>query len=241
MNDDISKNIIKIKPTTVTEQIVEQVRSMIKDGVFKPGDTLPTEMEFSVLLGVGRSSVREALKVLQAIGIIEKQPGSTAKFSKTCANSAALLFNMPNIMSEFSLIELSEARETIEVSLAGLAARNAGKVQIDKLENVQKKFEKAVADNNFDDILDLDFEFHKTIADSSGNTFLSQMLMMLHDLIIAGNERTLSRRNVQIAAEDHKRIFNSVKAANEHEAANAMKLHMDDIRNKFNFEEGETT
>lgn len=239
MDSNLIKNFNKIKPTTVTEQIVEQVRSMIAKGIFKPGDTLPTEKEFSEILGVGRSSVREALRTLQAIGIIEKTHGNTARFSQTCANSAAQYFNLPKILDNFSLLELSEARETIEISLAALAARNAGKEQIKKIGKVQVEFEKAVKNENYKDILDLDFEFHKRIAESSGNSFLTQMLLMLQDLIIAGNEQTLTQLSIVKACADHRSIYESIKAGDKNGVKTAMKKHMDDIREKFNLGEGE--
>lgn len=239
MDNNLNKNIIKIRQTTVTEQIVDQVRSMIAKGIFKPGDTLPTEKKFSEMLGVGRSSVREALRTLQAIGIIEKTHGNTARFSQTCANSAAQYFNLPNILDNFSLLELSEARETIEVSLAALAVKNAAKEQIDKIGKVLAKFEDVVKSGDLEDIVDIDFEFHKVIADSSGNPFLAQMLMMLHDLIVAGNKQTLTQENVEIACADHRSIYKSLKNRDKSGVKTAMKKHMDDIRFKFNLGEGE--
>lgn len=239
MDSNFTKNINKIKPTTVTEQIVEQVRSMIAKGIFKPGDTLPTEKEFSEVLGVGRSSVREALRTLQAIGIIEKTHGNTARFSQTCANSAAQYFNLPKILDNFSMLELSEARETIEVSLAALAVKNADDDQIDEIGEVLAMFENVVKTGNLEGIIDIDFEFHKAIAESSGNPFLAQMLMMLHDLIVAGNEQTLTAENVIIACSDHKNIFKCLKDRDKSGIKIAMKKHMDDIRNKFNLGEGD--
>lgn len=234
MNEDVSKKITKIKSTTVTEKIVEQMMSMIESGVFKPGDTLPTETDLSSRLGVGRSSVREALKHLQAIGIIEKSHGNTARFSQTCANSAAQYFNLPNILNNFTLIELSDARETIEVSLAGLSAKNASEKQIVSLKKAIDEFDQAVEDKNYDTILDLDFEFHKRIADSSGNSFLAQMLMMLHDLIIAGNKRTLSENHVALAGKNHRQILEKIEQRDVEGVKKAMKKHMDEIREKFN-------
>lgn len=239
MNNNLSKNINKIKPTTVTEQIVDQIRSMIAKGVFKPGDTLPTEKEFSELLGVGRSSVREALRTLQAIGIIEKTHGNTARFSQTCANCAAQYFNLPNILDNFSLLDLSEARETIEVSLAALAVKNADNEQIEKIGKMQEQLEAAIESGNLEGVIDIDFEFHKAIADSSGNPFLAQMLMMLHDLIVAGNEQTLTAENVVIACADHRKIYQSLKDRDMVGIKTAMKKHMDDIRYKFNLAEGD--
>lgn len=239
MNSDLSKNLIKIKPTTVTEQIVGQIMDMIGKGVFKPGDTLPTEMEFSSLLGVGRSSLREALRALQAIGIIEKTHGSTARFSQTCATSASQYFNIPNILLNFTLLDLCEARETVEVSLAVLAARNAEDEQIALIGKVQDKFKKAVSKKNLREIPSLDFEFHKAIAESSGNQFLAQMLLMLHDLIISGSEQTLNEKYIYAASGEHRRVFEAIKKRDTEAVKAAMKKHMDGIKEKFLYKEGE--
>ena len=239
MENDIRKNMIKIKPTTLTEKIVEQVMSMIEKGVFKPGETLPTEMEFSSMLGVGRSSVREALRTLQAIGIIEKNHGNTARFSNTCATSAARYFNIPNIINNFTLLDLSEARETVEVSLAGLAAKNADDEQIEQIEKVHRKFKKALGIKDMKNIPSLDFEFHKAIAQSSGNQFLSQMLLMLHDLIISGIKRTMYEKYMMLASEEHTAILEGIKKHDVNSVKKAMKKHMDGVKEKFIYKEGE--
>ena len=230
--------MIKIKPTTLTEKIVEQVMSMIEKGVFKPGETLPTEMEFSSMLGVGRSSVREALRTLQAIGIIEKNHGSTARFSSSCAASAAQYFNIPNIINNFTLLDLSDARETVEVSLAGLAAKNADKDQIEQIEKVHRKFEKALASKDMKNIPSLDFEFHKAIAQCSGNQFLSQMLLMLHDLIISGIKSTMYEKYISLASEEHSAILEGIKKHDVDGVKKAMKKHMDGVKEKFIHKEG---
>jgi len=239
INSDFSKNIIKIETTTITEKIVAQIKSMIEQEIFLPGDSLPTEKDFAQMLGVGRSSIREALRALQAIGIIENTHGNTARFSQTCATFAAEYFNIPNILNNFTLMDLSEARETIEVSLASLAAANASDEQIAGIDTVLKKFESAIKNKNYDEILDLDFEFHKAIADSSGNLFLAQMLLMLHDLIIAGNEQTLTQKNVASAGKFHREIYSAIKERDIEGVKASMKLHMEDIKDKFSFKEGE--
>ena len=239
LDNDIRKSMIKIKPTTLTEKIVEQVMSMIEKGVFKPGETLPTEMEFSTRLGVGRSSVREALRTLQAVGIIEKNHGNTARFSKTCATSAAQYFNIPKILDSFTLLDLNEARETVEVSLAGLAAKNADDEQIEQIEKVHRKFEKALGSKDMKNIPGLDFEFHKVIAQSSGNQFLSQMLLMLHDLIISGIESTLYEKYISLASEEHTAILEGIKKHDVDRVKKAMKKHMDGVKEKFIYKEGE--
>lgn len=239
IDKSISQNIIKIETITVTEKIVAQIKSMIEQEIFKPGDTLPTEMEFAQMLGVGRSSLREALRALQAIGIIEKSHGNTARFSQTCATFAAEYFNIPNILASFTLMDLSEARETIEVSLAALAAVNATNEQIVGIDTALKKFEGAVENKSYDEIIDLDFEFHKAIAESSGNLFLAQMLLMLHDLIIAGNEQTLTPKNVASAGKFHREIYSAIRDHRIGDVKQSMKLHMEDIKEKFIYKEGE--
>jgi len=71
----MKKKIARIEKISITDQVVKRIEELIRSGEFAVGDKLPTEMELREQLGVGRSTIREAFRVLQAIGLIELRPG----------------------------------------------------------------------------------------------------------------------------------------------------------------------
>src|SRR5712671_3615281 len=109
----------------MTEQVVIQVRDMIRDGTLRPGDRLPPEREFAKRLGISRASLRAGIRFLAAMGVLTSRHGSGTYI----ANGPPVLDSEPLRMLAalhgFTYEELFEARRLLEVGLAGLAAEHA--------------------------------------------------------------------------------------------------------------------
>ena len=126
--------IRKVEPVRIFEQAVDQIRSLVLNGELSLGDKLPTEMELSKLLNVGRSSVREALRVLEAEGLVEVRRGSGTYITRNhrCNNRSNDLVQWL-LLREESLEQVFEVRESIEGLSAGIGAKHATPEQVQKI------------------------------------------------------------------------------------------------------------
>src|SRR6056297_1982532 len=122
-----------IRPKKISEEIVEQIKALISRGELKPGDRVPSERELAALLGVSRPSVREAIMVLEAMGLVEsRQGGGTFVRSLTQATLADPLSSMVE-KNPRMLHHLAEVRMGLETWSAYLAAQRASDEEIAEL------------------------------------------------------------------------------------------------------------
>ncbi|RMF47458.1 MAG: FadR family transcriptional regulator, partial [Deltaproteobacteria bacterium] len=136
-------NVFKpIRPKKISEEIVEQIRNLISEGQLKPGDRVPSERELASVLGVSRPSVREAIMVLEAMGLVEsRQGGGTYVRSLTESSLADPLTSMVEKNPKM-LYDLAEVRMGIETWSAYLAAQRATEEDIARIEELFREMER---------------------------------------------------------------------------------------------------
>jgi DNA-binding FadR family transcriptional regulator len=117
-----SQRYSPIPRANLTEEIVRRVISLINDSRMKPGDKLPTERELIATFRVGRSSIREALKILSAIGVVRIVAGAGMFVGNGNLSLLAKPLSLGFLRGGHGTAELIEARRLLEVELAGLAA-----------------------------------------------------------------------------------------------------------------------
>src|SRR5205807_2776087 len=110
----------------MAEQVVIQVREMIREGKLRPGDRLPPERELSKRLGISRASLRHGLRFLSAMGVLTSRHGSGTYIADGPPALDSEPLRMLAELHRFTPTEMFEARKLLEVGLAGLAASNAG-------------------------------------------------------------------------------------------------------------------
>ena len=162
----------RIKNDRMYAQIVEQICRLIKEDTLKPGDKLPSERLLIEKLGVSRPSVREALAVLDILGIVETK-GGKGNFIADRANLSSYKKRLKELSIEESSFELLQARELIEPEIAGLAAENATpkdiKVIQQSLEQEAKGAKRVI---EFSAELDRSLDFHLNVARATHNKIL---------------------------------------------------------------------
>lgn len=129
-------NFKPIKTKKVYEEIIDQVKNMIYQGVLNPKDKLVTERELANRLGVGRSAVREAYSALEAMGIIEIKHGEGAFIKTVSTESLAKVLSFACLLDKGTPEELIELRKILEVESAGLASRRYKSGELDRMEQV---------------------------------------------------------------------------------------------------------
>ena len=159
---------------SVVEQIVENITNAIINGELKPGDKIPTENELCASMGVGRNSVREAIKILVAYGVlvIKRAEGTFVKQDYDKKMLFPVLYGI--ILQKDSAKQLIEMRKIIDVGILQLAVDKLDFQSLHKLEQAMKELEQTLlaAQVKASDIFEADTEFHKVLVDITENALL---------------------------------------------------------------------
>lgn len=215
---------------TVSERVVQRILDLVKTGHLSAGDKLPSERDLADQLDVSRPTVREALRALSILGVLEIRHGGGVYV--TALNAEELLAPMDFFVSlnAQNMAELFDARIHFEPMLASLAAERLTEAALARLATLVAE---QLADPEDADLFhDTDVEFHKTILEASGNDFLSRfgkLLQVLGDQGRQAFQKRLSIRQQSIA--DHQHILAALTAHDAAAAQRAMRQHMVNVRN----------
>jgi GntR family transcriptional repressor for pyruvate dehydrogenase complex len=224
-----------LKPVTRTTQTGDICREMVTHlirGSWTPGDKIPPERELCVQLGVGRASLREALKALEIMGMIETRLGDgTYVCKRSDFFSRPLLWAIAS-SSKTEAHELIEARRLIEVELAGFAAERATAADLAKLGAYVDQMEGSLDDpENF---LQADVAFHLSLGEAAHNTILMNALSLIRNLMQEWIGSALQSEGVaERALQEHKRIYQAVAKKKSSQARSAMDSHLKDMAGFF--------
>jgi len=198
-----------VKHIRVSDEIVNQVKTLISDGRLKPGDRLPPERELVKEFGVSRPSLREALNTLVAIGFLEVKGKRT--FIKSVASES-----MQNPLSLIikadtqKIFDLIEVRKALEAWGAFLAAQRATEEDIKQLENILEEMRKAFEKGRSWEKQDADF--HLSIAQATHNTIQTHIMSTIYDLLRESVARVFKDRSkVKKLLDQHNRMFSAIK------------------------------
>ncbi|HHV11494.1 MAG TPA: FadR family transcriptional regulator [Clostridiales bacterium] len=158
----------EIKRISVTDSVVESIKSSILSGEYAPGDKLPTENSMCQEMGVSRTCVREAVRVLQAIGYVDILPGKGAFVSSKIGEGDQLWYEIPDAQ----FYDFMEVRMAIETLSTRLAIKRADRKQIQKLAEINNSFIEAVNEKNQIQLIMYDELFHTEIVKITGNKLL---------------------------------------------------------------------
>lgn len=219
-----------IKYARVYEQIVEQIRELIQEGKILPGERLPGERDLSTMLGCSRTSLREALRVLEAEGIVIAKPGG-GRYVQNVDQRLVMeySFDPVDLMKTTSIIYFLEVREMIEPNIAAFACERATEEDILKMERALLKVEAERKD--IDEKLVRDSMFHLALAEATHNfvlvTTLETNLNMLQQIRL---KTLLSPDRLERSSAEHRAIFDAVKSRKPKEASEAMAAHLQRLR-----------
>ena len=222
----IYKPLAPIARATVTDQIVERITAFILDAKLRPGDRLPSERDLMVQLGVGRSSLREAIKTLSAIGIVEVQIGDGMYVSGGQAAVLTKPLSWGLLLGDHSTREVIEARRVVEVELIGLATARI--TPADLAEIVALWATMRANHDNAEAFTEADRAFHLAIARAARNSVLYHILDTLRHLIHIWIFKTFSEYpDRQSVFDEHAAIVAALEARDPAAARRAMAEHLD--------------
>jgi GntR family transcriptional repressor for pyruvate dehydrogenase complex len=217
-----------INKTQRSRLVREQLEEAIDRGMFKPGARLPSERELVEEFGVSRVSVREALRSLEALGVIEVQPG------RGCFVSGDLLANRQRTVREWlaahgrEVVHLLIVRAAIETVGAEEAARRHDPTLLAHLETSHAEFVAAVeAHSGLARLVELDVRFHEALADASGIALVAELTRQLNSHLSEARRLTMMPPGrPKRSAREHGTIVAAVVAGDPKAAARAMQRHV---------------
>lgn len=214
--------------TTLTADICRQMVSHLIRGVWDEGDKIPAERDLCQQLGVGRASLREALKALEIMGMIETRLGDgTYVCKRSDFFSRPLLWAIVS-GSEADARELIEARIFIEVELAGLAAERAKAEDVKRLSELLDRMIKAKRSPQ--EFVQADVDFHLEIARAASNNILMNALQLIRNLLQRWILSAVAVKGVpDKACAQHKRLLDAIKNGDEVAARKEMRKHLRDM------------
>jgi DNA-binding FadR family transcriptional regulator len=214
-----------VEPRRLYRQIADQIRALIADGEYTPGERLPPERDLARQLGVSRPSLREALIALEMETLLDVRVGSGIYVTQP-----GHVRGSAELAGASGPFEVMRARRLIEGQCAALAARAATPAQLRAVRDAHAAIvEESKRDHN---PLDADRQFHVRIAEAGGNSALVLVVQTLWDQRMGPLYRTLERKleYPMMAADtirEHKAIVSAIARHDAREARRAMHHHMD--------------
>jgi GntR family transcriptional repressor for pyruvate dehydrogenase complex len=205
---------------------MKEILESIKSGELKPGDKLPPERELTKMLGVGRSTLREAISALVLVGYLEviQGRGTFLKIDFQSVNLSAL--ELSNVQTAASIIDLVEVREILECNAVKLAARRADSNDIRRISEVLARMKETVDDiKRFEEH---DFDFHITLAEATRNQMIFEMMKLIVKKVHKPYDRFIHKTLFQPdkAVFTAEQIVSSIASGEEEKAAGYMRDHL---------------
>jgi len=212
----------------LSSQVADQIQQLILSRDLKPGDRLPTEREMGETFEVSRTVIREAIRTLEARGLVKALTGSgtyiRAMKGSDVVSSLGMYINTQH--KPFSLDALMEVREVLEIEMVRLAAERAGAADIARLEENLEKMCRTTDDAK--EFSKWDLEFHLQLYEASGNPLfgiiLEPLTESLFELIWTGSSTPGAAKE---ACDFHARILTHIKNKDAKEAVKIMKKHLE--------------
>lgn len=218
--------------TSITEQIIEHIKELIRQRQLEDGDQLPTEEQMAEQMGVGRGTIRESLRVLIHLGLIERKRKRTivAPLAYERLQNKEVF---QKIDTHRDVMELTEVRKVIEPEAAGLAAERADEEEIDHMSEIFSLM--VETQESAESFVLHDMKFHLVIMKATGNNLFVeimnnvQQLLKKNQLLIAEERNEIVPRSIEY----HSKILSAIKARNRTLAKRHMLNHMLDVEKEM--------
>lgn len=228
-----------VQTSRLYEQIVQQIEDSIRNGTLKAGDQLPAERELAQRFGVSRTAVREAVKALREKGLVEAYSGrGTFVTNGTSQAIRQSLDRIVKVGQPEGSAHLTEVREILEPEIAAMAAARADEQHIAAMREAV-----AVMDKSRDDadaFIEADLDFHLALAEGAGNPVI---LWLIDSIVGLLREQRMRTFHIEGGPErgqfHHKRILDAVEKHDPETARQAMRSHLQQVRDDSQVPEGE--
>ena len=219
----------RVPRRSLSDHIVEQIAALISRGTLQPGDRIPSEKQLCQQFGVGRTSVREALRSLSVMGVLESHMGEGTFVASNADRFLERSFHWGLLLNPKVVEDLIETRLMLESHTAFLAASKAALEDLERMAEAVRLMETHKSDPG--QYLEYDLEFHLTIAQATQNSILQNLLSTTRGYLQAWIRETLAPsatadKRARLSITEHKRILRALKNKDGDAARQAMAAHI---------------
>jgi GntR family transcriptional repressor for pyruvate dehydrogenase complex len=226
----VSPKFKPIKQEKISTKIVEQIKSLIKEGDLKPGDALPPERELVKVFNVSRASLREALNSLTGMGFLEmsqKQRTVVKSLASGRMTEPLHLLIKDDIQTVFELIEVRKAIETWNAYHAAKRAGNDDIVRLEKsLESMKTRLEEHLS------VVKDDADFHLAMAEATHNRVQTHLMFSIYDLLKESLGGYYESIDMQAIFDQHCQVVDAIKKKDPDLASRRMLAHLDYVESR---------
>lgn len=219
-----SPHLEPINNITVVDEIIERLVGLIVDEGLKPGDRLMSERELMARLAVGRSSLREAIKTMSTLGVLEirRGTGTFVGYGDMSILTKPLAWGL--FVNQTDIQHVIEARSVIEIALAGWAAERAAEEQIAEIGRLLGELDAVQGD--MERYVELDLAFHLAIAEAAHNDIMANVLRMFQHVLRVWMETTYREAgDTKDSMAIHRELYEAIRTGNVQAAREAMTEH----------------
>ncbi|HVR78629.1 MAG TPA: FadR/GntR family transcriptional regulator [Acidimicrobiia bacterium] len=224
-----SPSFRKVNTGRVSDAIVDQVKMAIREGKLTPGDRLPPERELTKMFGVSRVAVRDALRLLEASGLIEVKVGATGGAVVTIPGSNEIAESISNMLLIRSTTpqEVTEARLVLETGVIRLACERADETDVADLDEICDRAGRLLASEAEYDVA-LSAEFHSRVAAATHNKVITALIASLHQPLEDSlrQARDVDPAMGRIGTEEHRELVRAIEARDADKAEDIMRRHL---------------
>ena len=216
---------MKVERRNLSEAVVGELLTWLKNGRYGVGDKLPAERELMETFGVGRNTVREAIQALIALGAVAVRPGTGTTVLSTEPSSVLDMEIVAALLDGTTLDELYEFRMTLESDVAFKAAERANEEDLVAAEIALTRYENAMRAGKA--VYQADIDFHRTLAIATRNPIYVKISDALVDLIVTARKATDQvPEATKRAAIDHRKILDAISRGEAELARDLMAQHI---------------
>lgn len=205
----------------------QHILEMIQDGELNIGDRLPGQRELAAQLNIGRSTVREAIRSLEALGYVETRVGLGTYVVSSAPDQIENSLSVWLEANKDKVIKVFEVREALESKAAELAAINARPEDIQLMEQTLHALESAIEQNDHLRVTQMDENFHDIIGNSAGNSLLFQMIENICSVLTESRSAVLAMPGRAMRSlDEHRAVVEAIKSSDPNLAKQAMAQHI---------------
>ena len=229
----------KIRQKTVVEQVMEQIKELIASGEYLPGDKLPTEHELAERFGIGRSSIREAIKIFNYLGVLSSK-AAKGTFLSDRANISAEALSWSILLGKDEQQELIETRGAIElwsiITLIRLHQKDQEKVNkvLEDLQEEVNRMKEGIESKEPEKLVEADYNFHNIIVKSTENSLFYSIYKTLKSFMyeeIIQSQNDYSDQNMIV--EEHQSIIDTIRCGEINNSVETFSSHIENIESRL--------
>jgi GntR family transcriptional repressor for pyruvate dehydrogenase complex len=225
---------ISVSKQSIPDSVSKQIQQLIAKRKLKAGDKLPSQRDLAEQLGVGRPAIREALKRLEAMGIVKVQHGKSSTIEKV--DLSTIMGNVSNLLelAPIDVLQLLEAKEIVEFKCSELASQRATEKDLIEMKGYLEEMEKNKKNPKVH--AEADYLFHFTIVKAAGNPFIIEIMKVLGKMIEKAIEETAIEDDLigrERAMRYHRSLYRAIRQKDGKKAAEVLHKHSLESRGRY--------